>query len=211
MGRIEELCALIDPCKSFADVGCDHGYVARHVLKSGKCENVLITDISAKCLAKAQKLLSKYIDGGLCRAVCCDGLAGGPTDTEQVLIAGMGGEEIIKILSEGFIPQKFVLQPMKNADKLRKFLLDKGCKLTYDGIFRDDKFYFVIKGERSGGGEDYSPAQLAFGRDGIGGEVLKEYAQAELEKDRARLVKCVDGVQRERISDRIKLLTEVLL
>ncbi len=211
MGRIEELCALTDPCASFADVGCDHGYIARHVLKSGKCGNVLITDISAKSLAKAEKLLAEYIDGGLCRAVCCDGLAGVPTDTEQVLIAGMGGEEIIKILSEGFIPHKFILQPMKNADKLRKFLLGNGCKLIYDGIFKDEKFYFVIKGERSGGRQDYSPVQLAFGRDSIGSQTLKEYAQAELEKDRARLEKCVDGIQRERITDRIKLLTEVLL
>ncbi len=130
MGRIEELCALIEPCESFADVGCDHGYVARHVLNSGKCDNVLITDISAKCLAKAEKLLAKHIEAGKCRAVCCDGLKGVPTDTEQVLIAGMGGDEIIQILSEGFVPEKFILQPMKNADKLRKFLLGKGCKLT---------------------------------------------------------------------------------
>ena len=162
MGRIEELCALVDPCGSFADVGCDHGYCARHVLKSGKCGNVLITDISAKCLAKAEKLLAEYIEAGRCRAVCCDGLKGVPTDTEQVLIAGMGGEEIIKILSESFIPQKFILQPMKNADKLRKFLLDNGCKLTYDGIFKDEKFYFVIKGERSGGWEKYTPAPVSY-------------------------------------------------
>lgn len=210
MGRIEELCALIDPCESFADVGCDHGYCARHVLKSGKCGDVLITDISAKCLAKAEKLLQEYIAAGKCRAVCCDGLAGVPENCGQVLIAGMGGEEIIKILSEGFIPEKFILQPMKNADKLRKFLIDRGCKITYDGIFRDEKFYFVIKGERSGGNAGYSPAELAFGKDSIGGGVLKEYARSELEKYNDRLKKCVDENQREKILDTIKLLTEVL-
>ncbi len=210
MGRIEELCALVDPCASFADVGCDHGYVSRHVLKSGKCGNVLITDISAKCLAKAEKLLAEYIEAGKCRAVCCDGLAGVPTDTEQVLIAGMGGEEIIKILSEGFIPQKFILQPMKNADKLRKFLLDCGCKLTYDGIFRDEKFYFVIKGERAGGKQDYSPAELAFGRDSIGGAVLKEYAAIELKKSEAHLAGCANAVRREEILKEIELFKEIL-
>lgn len=209
MGRIEELCALIEPCESFADVGCDHGYCARHVLKSGKCGNVIITDISAKCLAKAEKLLAEYIETGKCRAVCCDGLKGVPTDTEQVLIAGMGGEEIIKILSEGFIPEKFILQPMKNADKLRKFLLDNGCKLTYDGIFKDEKFYFVIKGER-GGGENYTAAQLAFGRDSIGCEALREYAAAELTKSEAHLAGCANAVRREEILREIGLLKEVL-
>ncbi len=210
MGRIEELCALIENCESFADVGCDHGYVSRHVLKSGKCANVLITDVSAKCLSKAETLLSEYIESGSCRSVCCDGLALVPEETELVLIAGMGGEEIIKILTEGFIPRKFVFQPMKNAPKLRKFLLDNGCKITYDGVFKAQKFYFVIKGERAGKSADYSPAGLEFGRDSIGGDVLKEYAQAELEKNRTRLEKCVDGVQRGKISEKIKLLTEVL-
>ena len=210
MGSIEELGALIDPCESFADVGCDHGYCARHALKSGKCENVLITDISAKCLAKAEKLLAEYVREGKCRAVCCDGLKGVSADTEQVLIAGMGGEEIISILSEGFIPRKFILQPMKNADKLRKFLLDNGCKLTYDGIFKDERFYFVIKGERSGGVEKYTPACLAFGKDSIGTVALEEFAAIELSKSEAHLSGCNNATRREEILKEIELFKEVL-
>lgn len=210
MARLKELCALIEPCESFADVGCDHGYISRHVLKSGKCRNVLITDISAKCLAKAEKLLAEYVKEGTCRAACCDGLALVPEDTEQVLIAGMGGEEIIRILSEGFIPKKFILQPMKNADKLRKFLLDSGCKLTYDGIFKDGKFYFVIKGERDGGGENYTPAELAFGKDSLHTEDLKEYAAIELKKSEAYLSGCSNSARREDILREIGLYKEVL-
>lgn len=211
MGRIDELCALIEPCKSFADVGCDHGYCARHVLKSGKCESVIITDVSEKCLAKAEKLLAEYIESGKCRAVCCDGLATVPEDTEQVLIAGMGGEEIIKILSEGFIPQKFVLQPMKNADKVRKFLLDSGCKIIYDGIFKDEKFYFVIKGERSGGGKNYTPAELYFGKDSLHTQTLKEFAAVQLEKSYSHLLSCGNSAKRREIEEEIKLLKEALL
>ncbi|MDE7084803.1 MAG: hypothetical protein K2O81_06120, partial [Clostridia bacterium] len=92
----------------------------------------------------------------------------------------------------------------------RKFLLDSGCKITYDGVFKCEKYYFVIKGERFGGSGGYSQAGLEFGRDSLGGETLKEYALAELEKNRERLENCVDGVQREKILERIKLLTEVL-
>lgn len=211
MGRIEELCALCEISESFADVGCDHGYIARHVLKSGKCANVLVTDVSEKCLAKAERLLAEYIKAGKCRAVCCDGLALVPEDTAQVIIAGMGGEEIIKILSEGFIPRKFILQPMKNADKVRKFLLESGCKITYDGIFRDEKFYFVIKGERSGGTEKYTPAGLAFGKDSLHTETLKEFAAAELKKSEAHLARCERAARRKEIEEQIKLLKEALL
>lgn len=210
MGRINEISALIDNCESFADVGCDHGYIALSVLQSGKCKSVTVTDISAKCLAKAEKLLADYICDGRCRAVCCDGLKGVSSDTEQVLVAGMGGEEIIKILSEGFIPKKFILQPMKNADKVRKFLLSRGCKIVYDGIFKDGKYYFVIKGERYGGGEIYSDVQLAFGRDSIGGSILKEFADNEIKKCKTYFAACADAVRRAELSTQIKLLAEVL-
>ncbi|MDE7087177.1 MAG: class I SAM-dependent methyltransferase, partial [Clostridia bacterium] len=190
MGRIEELCALTDPCKSFADVGCDHGYIAKHVLDSGKCKNVLITDVSAKSLSKAERLLARYIESGECRSVCCDGLALVPPETEQVVIAGMGGEEIIKIFVQGYVPLNFVLQPMKNAEKVRKFLIDSGCKITVDDIFQDDKYYFVIKGERQGGTENYSPLQLAFGRDSLKNPILKTYAAEELDKRKNYLSSC---------------------
>ncbi|MDE7163498.1 MAG: class I SAM-dependent methyltransferase [Clostridia bacterium] len=210
MGRIEILCSYLDYCDSFADVGCDHGYCTQYALKSGKCKSAIIADVSAKCLAKAEKLLSDYIRSGVCRSVCCDGLADIPEQTGQVLIAGMGGEEIIKILSQGFIPHKFVLQPMKNVPKLRQFLLEHGCKITADDIFRDDKFYFVIKGERDGGASSYSQSQLFFGRDSLNNPVLKEYAQAELDKRQRHLLSCTDELARKKIIEEINLLTEVL-
>jgi tRNA A22 N-methylase len=119
------------------------------MLKNKLCGRAVITDISAKSLNKAEVLLERYIRNGSCKSVCCDGLKGVNSDIGQVLIAGMGGEEIIKILKESFIPSKFVFQPMKNAAMLRKFLLDSGCKLTRDDLFFDGKYYFIIKGARA--------------------------------------------------------------
>ncbi len=209
MGRIEILCSYIDACESFADVGCDHGYCAEHALKSGKCRRAVITDISAKCLEKAETLLAPYIKSGVCKPVCCDGLAGVPTDTEQVLIAGMGGEEIIKILTEGFIPEKFILQPMKNADKLRKFLIESGCKITVDDIFKEEEYYIIGKGEWSGGSGDYTYNELCFGKDSLKNPLLKEYAAAELIKREGYLKSC-KGASRQKILNEINLLTEAI-
>ena len=99
---------------------------------------------------------------------------------------------------------------MKNADKLRKFLLGNGCKLTYDGIFKDEKFYFVIKGEREGGSGNYSPAELAFGKDSIGSAALKEFAAIELAKSEVHLAGCANVIRREEIIREIELFKEVL-
>lgn len=182
MGRIEEICYYIDECESFADIGCDHGYCTLHALKSGKCKKAIISDVSKKSLAKAERLLSSYIADGRCKSVCCDGLGGIDRECELVLIAGMGGMEIIKILTEGFIPQRFIFQPMKNSEELRSFLIANGCKITADDIFIDGKYYFIIKGERLGGTKEYSKEELAFGRDSLNNPVFKQFAQKEIGK-----------------------------
>lgn len=154
------------------------------MLKRSLCEKAYITDVSAKCLAKAEKSLARYIDEGKCVSVCCDGLDGVPEDTEFVVIAGMGGEEIIKILKNGFIPRNYLFQPMKNAKELREYLLDAGCGLVVDDTFYDGyKYYPVIKGERRGVTcEKYNEQMLAFGRDSLNNSVFKNYLASEITK-----------------------------
>lgn len=211
MGRIEKICSFIDPCREFADVGCDHGYCTRYVLDNGLCERAIISDVSQKCLQKAEKLLAEYIRSGRCSSVCCNGLDIIPRSVDGVLIAGMGGEEIIGILSRGFIPQKFVLQPMKNAEHLRSFLIENGCAITRDDVFCDDgKYYFIIKGENCGGTSPYSDLELEFGRDSLNNPVLKEYAAIELRKKRTYLNGCPTGTDDDKLRKSVRLLTEVL-
>jgi tRNA (adenine22-N1)-methyltransferase len=183
MNRIEKLCSHLSPCQTFADVGCDHGYCTQYMLKNDLCKTAIITDISAKSLQKAQTLLSGFIEEGRCKAICCDGLCGVDGNVDQVLIAGMGGEEIIKILNNSFIPKSFVFQPMKNPARLRRFLLDNGCKITYDDIFWDGKFYFIIKGENCGGTLPYTQAELEFGRNSLTNPVLVNFLDEEIAKN----------------------------
>ncbi|MDE6868346.1 MAG: class I SAM-dependent methyltransferase, partial [Clostridia bacterium] len=143
MDRITRLCSYLDKCNVFADVACDHGYCTKFMLDSGLCKKAIVSDISEKSLSKARILLADYIGKGACSAVCCDGLEK-VKGADCVLIAGIGGEEIIKILRNGEIPQNFIFQPMKNAKDLRIFLLERGSVLTCDDVFFDGKNYYNI-------------------------------------------------------------------
>ena len=210
MDRVEKICGYLDKCVTLADVGCDHGYCTRRMLATGMCERAVISDISLKCLAKAEKLLIRYIENGSVTSVCCNGLEKIDTDTEQVLIAGMGGEEIISILQSGFIPKKFVLQPMRNTRKLREFLVGKGAHILKDEIFKSGgKFYYIIKGEKSGVGSRYSPAELEFGKN-LNSEVLKEFIATEINKKRGYLQSAVNAAAREKLTAEIIFYEEVL-
>lgn len=215
-GRLKKLCALLERCERFVDVGCDHGYCTKYMLESGLCNSAVISDVSAKSLSKAEKLLDKYIAAGICTPVCCDGLSDVEPGDDFVLIAGMGGEEILKILKEAYIPRAFLFQPMKNARQLREFLLENGCSIEYDGIFAEKragakKYYFAIKGRASGGhGNSYTPAQLAFGRDSLGTPELDELIKSELQKNLSYAEGNLSEASRREVEGRISFLKGVL-
>ena len=182
MERIKKLCTYLDKCKTFADVGCDHGYCTRYMLENNLCESAVISDISAKCLQKAESLLSGFMNSGRVTSVCCSGLDKIDRNTEQILIAGMGGIEIANILKTAYIPHSFVFQPMKNARLVREYLMQQGAEVTKDEVFfADGKYYFVIKGKKSGLPALYSKAELEFGKNLQGAET-KAYIGVELQK-----------------------------
>ncbi len=177
--RIDTLCSLLVPCKTFADVGCDHGYCSEYMLKNGLCERAILSDVSKGSLAKAESLLAPYIRSGKAVSVLGDGFFGVPKDTEQVLIAGMGGSEIIHILSHakfGFMPARFVFQPMHDSEKLRRYILENGGYIERDFTFFDGKYYEVIVGgaQKDGGQvcdescqNPYTDAEYEFGRENL--------------------------------------------
>ena len=111
-----------------------------------RVKKAIACDISSKSLEKAVQLSKLYgLDDIEFR--CGDGLQ--PLDDNEVdcaVIAGMGGKEIIAILSE--IPQgikKFVLVAHKNTIELRKFLADKNLYIDKDFVVEESgKFYNII-------------------------------------------------------------------
>ncbi len=172
--RIDILCSHLKAAKTFADVGCDHGYCTEYMLQKELCEHAIFSDVSRGSLAKAEKLLAPFVREGRATAVLGDGFYGVPKDTEEVLIAGMGGSEMLSILSDekyGFLPERFVLQPMHDSEKLRRYILEKGGYIERDYTFEDGKFYEVIVGgyPKEGGQvcDEYSDAEYEFGRENL--------------------------------------------
>ena len=200
--RLQTLCGELLPCGLFADVGCDHGYMAQYMLENFLCERAYISDISFASLQKACTLLSDYILSGKIQSFCCPGLEQIPRDAEQVLIAGMGGHEIVGIRSHplyGYLPEQFVFQPMHNADCLRRYLVGAGAFLERDFTFRDGKFYDVVKGRRLKAGEAaqaYTPEEYEFGR-----ENLRERPADFLERTRRRLAAVEEYLKEERLGE----------
>lgn len=164
--RLTKIFEKIPECQVFADIGCDHGYIAKAMIKSGKANKVIISDISAKCLLKAEELLAQEISDGSAISVVSNGFEKvGFCDV--ALIAGMGGEEICSIIESAItLPKTLVLQPMKNCDKVRLCAVKAGYKIIYDQIFYSaSKFYDLMV--LTVGKDSLTQEEIEFGRTNV--------------------------------------------
>ncbi len=208
--RLETLFSLVKGGKVFADVGCDHGLVAKMALDSGKFESVIISDISTPSLQKAINLLKDY--GDKVKAFSCDGLDDFDGLCDVVFIAGMGGEEICSIIKKvKNKPSQFVLSPQKNTEKVRQTLIEYGYKIERDFTFYDKKYYDGISAVL--GSDSYTSLELTFGR-----ENLKDKGKAFVDKLKAELNMIgeikrkadISSVQLELLKNRETLIKKVL-
>lgn len=164
--RLEAIVDLCPITKKIADIGCDHGYVTAELILEDKAKMVIATEKSEQCLNKAIILANTINIAPFISFRQGDGF--GPiTKYDKIdcaVIAGMGGEEIIQILQNK--PRRlfdFVLQPMKDAVKLREYLLQNHFKIEVDKLVKDgDKFYNVIK--TTHGRDRMSDIEVFFGR-----------------------------------------------
>lgn len=145
--RLRALCALIEPCDSFIDVGCDHGFVVRYAVQNAIAKRITACDVSQPSLEKTKRLLG---DGADVTYICADG-ATAAAGHSTVFMAGMGGPVMLSVM-DGCAPDTFILSPQSHVDRVRKRLLDDDYAVVYDKTVRDGgKFYDAIKAKRGGG------------------------------------------------------------
>ena len=147
--RLETIVSFCSRTRTIADIGCDHGQVTAELILQAKAYSVIATDISSASINKAVRLASSLNILPFISFREGDGFA--PITkydkVDSAVIAGMGGNEIIKILQDSKIRvDELVLQPMTDAVKLRGYLLQIGFKIVEDVVIKEgDKYYTVIK------------------------------------------------------------------
>ncbi|MFR1324201.1 MAG: tRNA (adenine(22)-N(1))-methyltransferase [Ezakiella massiliensis] len=147
MDRLEQIVDLIEFEECLADVGCDHGYVGLELFKKGKIKKLIATDISADCLEKSNFLFAdKPYDY---EGRVGDGLKPiEKAEADAVVIAGMGGDLIAKIVcadeEKTKSLKKFIIQPMTEPEKVRKTFYDLGFTQTHDLIVKEKKHYYFV-------------------------------------------------------------------
>lgn len=198
--RLEAILAHINAGDSVADIGADHGKIAvLAALKTGR--TTVASDISGQSLKKAEKLAAEYGVKNL-QFRLGDGLEilkEGESDT--AVIAGMGGREVIKIISKRpFALKKYILVAHTEVRELRAYLAASGFAIQSDSTVKSGgRFYSVILAREGGESRVLNGRELRYGLD-YGGD-FKLYRERELKKLAALIEKTSGGRQAEFIKD----------
>ena len=162
-----------------ADVGTDHAYLPIALCLAGRVKGGVVTDINKGPIERARANIKAHGLEARLAAMLTDGLCGAekysPTD---ITVLGMGGELIAGIISRAEWTKdkriRLCLQPMTHAEILRRYLSENGYSIVDEALVKEDKIYQIIVAEYSGEREEYSLAELYFGKFNIerGGEYL---------------------------------------
>ena len=151
--RLKTVAEAVTKGNRVADVGTDHGYVPIYLVKNNLSPAGIAMDVNKGPLEKAQEHIREEKLGGKIATRLGNGLAPlEPGETDTVIIAGMGGDLICKILKakpEFLIEGKeFILQPQSEWFKIRRLLKEYHYQIEKEWFLKEDgKYYVIIKAE----------------------------------------------------------------
>ena len=164
--------SMVQPGSRVADIGTDHGYLGIYLLQSGAARHVIACDLRKDPLENARRNAKLFGVDGEMELRLSDGLEKIlPDEVDTVVMAGMGGDLIQKILSqcpwrkrEGL---QFILQPHSAGNVLRRWLCEDGFEIRREEPVQDGHFLYTVMELRQGepspltpGTEYASPALL---------------------------------------------------
>lgn len=149
--RLQTVANAVTPGSRVADVGTDHGYVPIYLVERGLCPGAIAMDVNEGPLARAEEHIRAEGLSDRIQTRKSDGLAAlAPEETDAVVIAGMGGALMCRILQNAtaFLEagRELILQPQSEWFKVRRLLSASGYRITKEWFLEEEgKYYVVIK------------------------------------------------------------------
>ncbi len=217
---------LLAPGRRVADVGCDHAHTSIYLAQNRLASRVLALDVNDGPLAAARENVSRYGLGAMVEVRKSDGLkAVSVGEVDAVLIGGLGGRLMIRILEDGERVAKeaceLALQPQSDIPMVRRYLHSGGYHIMEDVIRKEEgKYYAALKAVPARGTgdrvEEYEcDAHYWYGKIPLieGGATVKEFLEYErrtYSQIRKRLIQARAHANTERLSHRLDEVEERL-
>ena len=156
---------LYDSCELAADIGTDHAHLPAALLQRGRCQHMILTDLSESALNNARNgiIACRLTDRVTFR--CGNGLQPLREQCEMISVTGMGGRTIRDILLSGQDRLKgasLLLSAHTDLPLIREAV----CRIGYhldreEPCYCAGRFYLVLRARP--GAADLSPREIRLG------------------------------------------------
>lgn len=193
--RILRLIEMVPKCSSMVDVGTDHGYVPIGVIKAGKADTAIASDVRKGPLKIAEM---NICDEGLSdriRVTLGSGLMTvHPGEVDGAVIAGMGGNLVKDIILDSMdvvrVLKFLIIQPAQNPEVIREFLYTGPFEIIKEDLVieEDGRYYEYLMVRYTGNipepaetplGYELSPYLLKNGHPLLSGFIREKNREAE--------------------------------
>lgn len=186
--RLSSVASMVTAGNCLADVGTDHGYVPIYLYERNIIPRAIAMDVNKGPLERAALHIA---ESGMKEAIetrLSDGLTAlKPGEADSVVVAGMGGPLIIRILSAH--PEiteslkELILQPQSEISEVRIWLYEQGYEIVEEHmVFEDGKYYPMFKAVKNPEAEKLTNLEYKYGKISVLGEpeVLRAYLVREI-------------------------------
>lgn len=198
--RLSSVASMVTAGNCLADVGTDHGYVPIYLYERNIIPRAIAMDVNKGPLERAAVHIE---ESGMKEAIetrLSDGLTAlKPGEADSIVIAGMGGPLMIRILSAypevAASAKELILQPQSEIAEVRSWLYEQGYEIVEEHmVFEDGKYYPMFKAVKNPEAEKLTDLECKFGRFSVLGEpeVLKAYLVREAANKKSILKKLTE-------------------
>jgi len=215
--RLSSVASMVTAGNCLADVGTDHGYVPIYLYERNVISHAIAMDVNKGPLERATLHIAESGMKDAIETRLSDGLAAlKPGEADSVVIAGMGGPLIIRILSA--YPEvtaslkELILQPQSEIPEVRRWLYEQGYEIIEEHmVFEDGKYYPMFKAVKNPQAEKLTDLEYKFGKISVLGEpsVLKAYLIREIANKQVILEKLKEEAT-EKSKNRAKEIKAIL-
>ena len=164
--RLLTIAEMVRKNGKICDVGTDHALLPCYLFEQG-AGDIIASDINDGPLQAAEATVQQYGAGNCVRVMKSDGLRDIPP-CDDVIVAGMGGELIARIVTECSFKNEntnFILQPMTKAEFLRRELYMNGFEINKESTAQSaGKTYTVMLVKYTGIKQEISDKFAFFGK-----------------------------------------------
>lgn len=212
--RLTAVAGLVTKGNRLADIGCDHAHTSIYLAERGIIPSGIALDINEGPILRAKENIRYFGFADRIETRLSDGAKElKPGEADTLLISGMGGALMIKILSESkevvLEAKELVLQPQSELGGVRHYLHELGFSIAEEFMLTEDgKNYTGIRAVK--GAEKYEKEVfyrygkllleqknpvlkefLLYGKESFG-RVVKELSGQAYDRNRQRLAELLE-------------------